>query len=41
MRVRISEAILAETSEELQSFFDEEVSQGHEGVVAKRLSAAA
>jgi DNA ligase-1 len=38
-RVRISEAILTESGEELQSFFDEEVSQGHEGVVAKRLSA--
>ncbi|HKG22842.1 MAG TPA: ATP-dependent DNA ligase [Blastocatellia bacterium] len=38
-RVRISEAILTERAEELQSFFDEEVSQGHEGVVAKRLSA--
>ena len=38
-RVRISEAIVTESAEELQSFFDEEVSQGHEGVVAKRLSA--
>ncbi|HYP28927.1 MAG TPA: ATP-dependent DNA ligase [Blastocatellia bacterium] len=38
-RVRIAEAILTETAEELKNFFDDEVSQGHEGVVAKRLSA--
>jgi len=38
-RIRLSEAITTETAAGLQGFFDEEVSQGHEGVVAKRLAA--
>jgi DNA ligase 1 len=37
-RIRLSEAIYTESAGELQSFFDAEVAQGHEGVVAKRLS---
>jgi DNA ligase-1 len=36
-RIRLSEAILTDSAAELQSFFDSEVEQGHEGVVAKRL----
>ena len=37
-RIRLSEAITTESAEALQTFFDAEVEQGHEGVVAKRLS---
>lgn len=37
-RIRLSEAITANSAEALQAFFDAEVEQGHEGVVAKRLS---
>lgn len=37
-RIRLSEAATTESVAELQSFFDEVVSEGHEGVVAKRLS---
>jgi DNA ligase-1 len=36
-RIRLSEAIITASAGELQSFFDREVEQGHEGVVAKRL----
>jgi DNA ligase-1 len=38
-RVRLSEATLTASPQELQNFFDREVAQGHEGVVAKRLTA--
>jgi DNA ligase-1 len=38
-RVRLSEATLTASAQELQNFFDREVEQGHEGVVAKRLTA--
>jgi DNA ligase-1 len=37
-RIRLSEAVITESAEELQTFFDAEVEQGHEGIVAKRLS---
>jgi DNA ligase-1 len=37
-RIRLSEAVVMESAEALQTFFDTEVEQGHEGVVAKRLS---
>ncbi|MDQ3172742.1 MAG: hypothetical protein M3Q91_03400 [Acidobacteriota bacterium] len=37
-RIRLSEAVVTKSVEELQIFFDSEVGQGHEGVVAKRLS---
>jgi DNA ligase-1 len=37
-RIRLSEAITTDSAQELQTFFDAEVEQGHEGVVAKRLS---
>lgn len=37
-RIRLSEAIYTESAGALQTFFDAEVEQGHEGVVAKRLS---
>jgi len=37
-RIRLSDAVVTERVEELQTFFDREVEQGHEGIVAKRLS---
>ena len=37
-RVRLSEAITTDSAAALQTFFDSEVEQGHEGVMAKRLS---
>jgi DNA ligase-1 len=37
-RIRLSEAITTDSAGALQTFFDREVEQGHEGVVAKRLS---
>jgi DNA ligase 1 len=37
-RIRLSEAITTESAQSLQTFFETEVEQGHEGVVAKRLS---
>jgi DNA ligase-1 len=37
-RIRLSDAVVTETAGELQTFFDREVEQGHEGIVAKRLS---
>lgn len=37
-RIRLSEAITTESVRALQTFFETEVEQGHEGVVAKRLS---
>ena len=36
--VRLSEAVVTDSAQELQRFFDLEVEQGHEGIVAKRLS---
>lgn len=36
--VRLSEAVVTDSARELQRFFDLEVEQGHEGIVAKRLS---
>ena len=36
--IRLSEAIMTDSAGELQNFFDREVEQGHEGVVAKRLT---
>lgn len=36
--VRLSEAVVTDSTQELQLFFDREVEQGHEGIVAKRLS---
>ncbi len=36
-RLRLSEGESVATARELQSFFDREVEQGHEGVIAKRL----
>lgn len=36
--IRLSEAVVTDSAEELQLFFDQEVEQGHEGIVAKRLS---
>ena len=38
-RIRLSEAVITASVGELQRFFDREVEQGHEGVVAKRLTA--
>jgi DNA ligase 1 len=38
-RVRLSEATVTSSAPELQDFFDREVRQGHEGLVAKRLTA--
>jgi DNA ligase-1 len=36
--IRLSEAVVTDSAQELQLFFDREVEQGHEGIVAKRLS---
>ncbi|MFN2455524.1 MAG: ATP-dependent DNA ligase [Pyrinomonadaceae bacterium] len=36
-RIRLSQAVITESTEELQAFFDTEVELGHEGIVAKRL----
>jgi DNA ligase-1 len=36
--IRLSEAVITETADGVQSFFDKEIEQGHEGVVAKRLA---
>jgi DNA ligase 1 len=38
-RIRLSQATVTTSAGELQNFFDREVEQGHEGVVAKRLRA--
>jgi DNA ligase 1 len=38
-RIRLSAATIVASPQELQSLFDREVAQGHEGVVAKRLAA--
>ncbi|HEX8634271.1 MAG TPA: ATP-dependent DNA ligase [Pyrinomonadaceae bacterium] len=37
-RIRLSDAVVTDTVGELQTFFDREVEQGHEGIVAKRLN---
>jgi len=36
-RIRLSQAVITESTLELQTFFDTEVELGHEGIVAKRL----
>ncbi len=36
-RIRLSQAVITESTLELQTFFDTEVALGHEGIVAKRL----
>jgi DNA ligase-1 len=37
-RILLSDALITESADELQAFFDKEVELGHEGIVAKRLS---
>ncbi|MEJ7709574.1 MAG: ATP-dependent DNA ligase [Pyrinomonadaceae bacterium] len=39
-RIRLSEGEVVNTTEELQAFFDRGLENGHEGVVAKRVSSA-